>query len=83
MGHDGPRLIDEFIAGVATVVENIVVGEEHAVGEPVVADELLLYSFIYGHFRPRRHRLAATTYRVILTRAFNVWHRDTCVRNAA
>ena len=39
-GHDGPRLIDEFVPSVATVVESIVVGEEHAVGEPVVADEL-------------------------------------------
>ena len=39
-GHDGPRLIDEFVPGIATVVEDIVVGEEHAVGEPVVADEL-------------------------------------------
>jgi hypothetical protein len=39
-GHDGPRLIDEFVPSIATVVEDIVVGEEHAVGEPVVADEL-------------------------------------------
>ena len=39
-GHDGPRLIDEFVPSIATVVEYIVVGEEHAVGEPVVADEL-------------------------------------------
>src|ERR1700733_2790115 len=38
-GHDGPRLIDEFVPSIATVVEDIVVGEEHAVGEPVVADE--------------------------------------------
>ena len=84
-GHDGPRLIDEFIAGVATVVENIVVGEEHAVGEPVVADELLLsaHSFIYGHFHPRRNRLIATTYHAIRTQAFNVWHQTTCAQNAA
>ena len=39
-GHDGPRLIDEFVPSIATVVEYTVVGEEHAVGEPVVADEL-------------------------------------------
>jgi len=41
------------------------------------------HSFIYGHFHPRRHRLAATTYRAIRTQAFNVWHQDICVRNAA
>jgi hypothetical protein len=39
-GHDGQWLIDKFVAGTAAVVEEIVVGEEHAVGEPVVADEL-------------------------------------------
>jgi putative transposase len=46
-------------------------------------DFLSAHSFIYGHFHPRRHRLAATTYRAIRTQAFNVWHQDTCVRNAA
>jgi len=46
-------------------------------------DFLSAHSFIYGHFRPRRHRLAATAYRAIRTRAFNVWRQDTCVRNAA
>ena len=45
-------------------------------------DFLSAHSFIYGHFHPRRHRLAATTYRAIRTQAFNVWHQDTCVRNA-
>ena len=39
-GHDDPRLIDERVPGVAAVVEDIVVGQEHAIGEPVVADEL-------------------------------------------
>jgi hypothetical protein len=39
-GHGGPRLIDEFVPRITTVVEDIVVGEEHAVGEPIVADEL-------------------------------------------
>ena len=43
-GHDGPRLIDEFVPSIATVVEYIVVGEEHAVGEPVVAGELPEFS---------------------------------------
>jgi putative transposase len=45
-------------------------------------DFLFAHSFIYGHFHPRRHRLAATTYRAIRTQAFNVWHKDTCVRIA-
>jgi len=45
-------------------------------------DFLSAHSFIYGHFHPRRHRLAATTYRAIRTQAFRVWHQDTCVRNA-
>jgi putative transposase len=45
-------------------------------------DFLSAHSFIYGHFHPRRHRLAATTYRAIRTQAFNGWHQDTCVRNA-
>jgi hypothetical protein len=31
-GHDAPRLIDEFVAGLATVVDNIVVGFEYSVG---------------------------------------------------
>jgi putative transposase len=44
---------------------------------------LSAHSFIYGHFHPRRHRLAATTYRAIRTQAFHVWHQDTCVGKAA
>jgi hypothetical protein len=32
-------------------------------------DFLSAHSFIYGHFRPRRHRLTATTYRLIRTQA--------------
>src|SRR6266496_2937898 len=38
--HDGPRLVDEVVPGVAAVIDDVVVGLEHAVGEPVVADEL-------------------------------------------
>jgi putative transposase len=45
-------------------------------------DFLSAHSFIYGHFHPRRHSLTATTYRAIRTQAFNVWHQDTCLRNA-
>src|ERR1700733_9317945 len=44
---------------------------------------LSAHSFIYGHFRPRRHRLAACVYREIRSNAFNVWHEEICIRNAA
>ena len=56
-GHDGPRLIDEFVPSIATVVEDIVVGEEHAVGEPVVADELpdVLDRVEFWALRRQRH----------------------------
>jgi hypothetical protein len=39
-GHDAPRLIDELIPCVAAMVDDVVIGFEHAVGEPVVAQEL-------------------------------------------
>ena len=39
-GHDFPGLVDESVPGVAAVVEDIVVGCEDSVREPVVADEL-------------------------------------------
>ena len=39
-GHNAPRLIDELVPRLAAVVENIVVGGEHPVGQPVVAHEL-------------------------------------------
>ncbi len=38
--HDFPGLVDETVPGVAAVVEDIVVGLEDSVREPVVADEL-------------------------------------------
>ena len=37
---------------------------------------------IYGHFRPRRHRMAASDYRVARTNAFRVWREETCARRA-
>ena len=46
-------------------------------------DFLSAHSFIYGHFRPQRHQLAACDYREIRSNAFNVWHEETCIRNAA
>ncbi len=38
-GHDAPGLIDELVAGLATMVDEIVVRFEHPVREPVVAHE--------------------------------------------
>jgi putative transposase len=46
-------------------------------------DFLSTHSFIYGHFQPRRHRLAANAYRAIRSEAFKVWQQETCVRHAA
>ena len=39
-GHDVPWLINEFVPRLAAVVDDVVVGGEDAVGEPVVAHEL-------------------------------------------
>jgi len=39
-GHDAPWLADEVVPGEAAVVDNIVIGFEYPVGEPVVAHEL-------------------------------------------
>ena len=39
-GHDPPGLVDELVPGVAAVVDEIVVGFEDAVREPIVAHEL-------------------------------------------
>ncbi len=39
-GHDFPGLVDEGVPGIAAVVENILVGFEDPVREPVVAHEL-------------------------------------------
>jgi putative transposase len=46
-------------------------------------DFLSVHAFIYGHFRPRRHLLAAADYRKIRSKAFNVWHQETSTQNAA
>ena len=46
-------------------------------------DFLSAHSFIYGHFRPRRHRLVASDYREIRSDAFNLWQQETCGRMAA
>ena len=39
-GHDAPGLIDELVPGEAAVIDDIVVGHEDSVGEPVIAHEL-------------------------------------------
>jgi putative transposase len=44
---------------------------------------LSAHSFIYGHFRPRRHRMTATNYRVSRATSFKVWQEETCARMAA
>src|ERR1700720_3799523 len=46
-------------------------------------DFLSAHSFIYGHFRPRRHRLSATAYRAIRSVAFDTWQQDTSARRPA
>ncbi len=37
---------------------------------------------ISGHFRPRRHRMAASDYRVARDDAFRVWREETCARRS-
>ncbi len=44
---------------------------------------LSAHSFIYGHFRPRRHRLTASVYRTARTEAFNIWRQENCARPAS
>ncbi len=45
-------------------------------------DFLSAHAVIYGHFRPRRHRLSAGRYRRARTKAFRVWQQETCVQQA-
>jgi putative transposase len=46
-------------------------------------DFLCAHSFIYGHFHPRRHRLAANACRAIRSDAFTIWQQETSARHAA
>jgi hypothetical protein len=39
-GHDAPGLFDELVPGITAVIDDITLGVEDAVGQPVVADEL-------------------------------------------
>jgi putative transposase len=43
---------------------------------------LFAHSFIYGQCHPRRHRMAASIYRVVRAEAFKVWHQETCAYQA-
>ncbi|MCB1824083.1 MAG: IS6 family transposase [Candidatus Competibacteraceae bacterium] len=38
---------------------------------------------INNHFRPRRHRMAASEYRAVHTQAFETWRQVTCARKNA
>jgi hypothetical protein len=38
--HDAPWLIDELVSRLTAMVDEIVVGFEDAIGEPVIAHEL-------------------------------------------
>jgi putative transposase len=44
---------------------------------------LSAHAMIYGHFRPRRHLMAAARYRRARAEAFRIWRQETCVRTAA
>src|SRR5919107_4401377 len=41
------------------------------------------HAMIHGHFRPRRHLMAADQYRRARDKAFRVWRQETCARDAA
>jgi putative transposase len=45
-------------------------------------DFLSAHAIIYGHFRPRRHRLSAVGYRGAQTKAFRTWRQETSVQQA-
>jgi putative transposase len=45
-------------------------------------DFLSSHAIIYGHFRPRRHRLGAVGYRRARTKAFRSWRQETSVQQA-
>ena len=41
---------------------------------------LSAHAMIYGHFRPRRHRMSADQYRRVRAKAFQVWQQETCAQ---
>jgi putative transposase len=44
---------------------------------------LSAHSMIYGHFRPRRHLMAAAEYRRARAKAFRIWQQETCAQAAS
>ncbi len=44
---------------------------------------LSAHAMIYGHFRPRRHLMAAGQYRRSRDKAFQIWRQETCAQMAA
>ena len=51
---------------------------------PMQAQRFLsAHGMIYDHFRPRRHLMAADTYRRARARAFRIWRQETCADMAA
>jgi putative transposase len=44
---------------------------------------LSAHAFIHGRFHPRRHLLAANSYRTIRREAFNVWRNEPCSQRVA
>jgi len=43
---------------------------------------LSTHSMIYGHFRPRRHLMAAADYRHARAKAFRIWRQEICAHRA-
>ena len=39
-GHNAPGLVDEFVPSLAAVIDDVGVGFEYPVGQPIVAHEL-------------------------------------------
>lgn len=39
-GHDAPGLVDQLVPGITTMIDDLVVGFEDAVGEPIIPHEL-------------------------------------------
>ena len=44
---------------------------------------LSAHGIVYGHFRPRRHLMAASAYRRARAKAFAAWRLETCARATA
>jgi putative transposase len=44
---------------------------------------LSAHGMIYGHFRPRRHLMAAGAYRRARAKAFRIWKQEICASVAA